>query len=146
MNCQMNIEPYRRKAYYYETDRMDIVHHSNYVRWLEEARVDLLNKIGCPFNEIEKLGLMCPVLSVETEYKFPVRFSDEFEIKCEMTEFNGCKYTLEYVVKNVTTGKIACVGKTSHCFTDTDLKPVRIKNKFPEIYKKFSSIVKDKTV
>ena len=75
----MNIRPYRRKAYYYETDRMDIVHHSNYVRWLEETRVDLLEQIGCPFAEIEKRGLVSPVLSVETNYRFPVRFGDEFE-------------------------------------------------------------------
>ena len=38
---KMTLTPYKRKAFYYETDRMDIIHHSNYVRWLEEARVDL---------------------------------------------------------------------------------------------------------
>mgnify|MGYP002537819121 FL=1 len=50
----MTLTPYKRKAFYYETDRMDIIHHSNYVRWLEEARVDLMEQLGCPFHEIEE--------------------------------------------------------------------------------------------
>ena len=52
----MTLTPYKRKAFYYETDRMDIIHHSNYVRWLEEARVDLMEQLGCPFHEIEARG------------------------------------------------------------------------------------------
>ena len=55
----MTLTPYKRKAFYYETDRMDIIHHSNYVRWLEEARVDLMEQLGCPFHEIEKRGIVC---------------------------------------------------------------------------------------
>ena len=54
----MTLTPYKRKAFYYETDRMDIIHHSNYVRWLEEARVDLMEQLGCPFHEIEALSLI----------------------------------------------------------------------------------------
>lgn len=138
---KMKTEPYKRKAYYYETDRMDIVHHSNYVRWFEEARVDLLNKIDCPFENIEKQGLMSPVLSVETHYKYPVKFADEFEVRCSLTEFNGCTYSLEYEVFNLTSGKIACTGKSQHCFTDSNLRPVRLKKKYPEIYDKFMSVL-----
>ena len=56
----MTLTPYKRKAFYYETDRMDIIHHSNYVRWLEEARVDLMEQLGCPFHEIEERGIVSP--------------------------------------------------------------------------------------
>lgn len=137
----MNIRPYRRKAYYYETDRMDIIHHSNYVRWLEETRVDLLEQIGCPFAEIEKRGLVSPVLGVETNYKYPVRFGDEFEVRARLTEFNGCKYSLEYEIVNITTGQLACTAKTRHCFTDGNLRPARLKKSFPDIYEKFNEMM-----
>ncbi len=70
---------YLRSAYYYETDRMDIVHHSNYVRWLEESRVEMMEKMGFPFSKLEAMGVMVPVLSVQTEYFYPVRFGDKFE-------------------------------------------------------------------
>ncbi len=79
----MTLTPYKRKAFYYETDRMDIIHHSNYVRWLEEARVDLMEQLGCPFHEIEARGIVSPVLSVETHYKYPVRF--ETSLKCAVS-------------------------------------------------------------
>ena len=44
---------YVRKVQYYETDRMGIVHHSNYIRWMEEARTDVLEQIGLPYDKIE---------------------------------------------------------------------------------------------
>lgn len=137
----MNYTPYKRKAYYYETDRMDIVHHSNYVRWLEEARVDLMSQMGYDFVEMEKLGVVSPVLSVETHYKFPVKFGDEFEIRCKVTKFNGCRFELDYEVFNLTTQKISCNAHSSHCFTAADLNPIRLQKKFPDIYKKFSQAI-----
>ena len=40
------MDDYIRRVNYYETDKMGITHHSNYVRWMEEARIDFLEKIG----------------------------------------------------------------------------------------------------
>ncbi|MBQ8107934.1 MAG: acyl-CoA thioesterase [Ruminococcus sp.] len=127
-------KPYRRKAYYYETDRMDIVHHSNYVRWLEEARVDLMAQAGSPFEVIESMGVVSPVLSVTTEYKYPVKFGDEFEVRSKITEFNGCKFSLSYEIFNLTTNKLSCLASSKHCFTDNDLRPIRLQKKLPELY------------
>ena len=47
------MEPYLHKVQYYETDKMGIAHHSNYIRWMEEARVDFLEKIGWGFDRLE---------------------------------------------------------------------------------------------
>ena len=139
----MDITPYRRRAYYYETDKMGIVHHSNYVRILEESRVDLMTKAGLPFIEVEQMGLMIPVLEVSLQYKFPLRFDDEFEVVPTLTDFNGCKFTVRYEINNLTTGKLALTAQTKHCFTDDKLMPVRLKKKFPEVYEKFSQYVEE---
>ena len=114
-------KPYRRKAYYYETDRMDIVHHSNYVRWLEEARVDLMAQAGSPFEVTESMGVVSPVLSVTTEYKYPVKFGDEFEVRAKITEFNGCKFSLSYEIVNLTANKLSCLASTLSFTTVTTL-------------------------
>lgn len=74
------ITPYERDVYYYETDKMGIVHHSNYIRIFEETRIDFLKKAGMPFENIEASGLMMPVLSVECRYKAPLRFGDRFAV------------------------------------------------------------------
>ena len=57
----MKLRPYSRRVYYYETDKMGIVHHSNYIRWFEEARVDLIEQAGLPFQLVEEEGSMTPM-------------------------------------------------------------------------------------
>ncbi|HJB35179.1 MAG TPA: acyl-CoA thioesterase, partial [Candidatus Blautia merdipullorum] len=59
---------YEHKTQYYETDQMGIIHHSNYIRWFEEARVDFMDRCGFSYAQMEKDGLISPVLSVSCEY------------------------------------------------------------------------------
>jgi len=129
--------PYIRKVHYYETDKMGIVHHSNYIRIFEEARIDFLNKIGKPFEEIESLGLLTPILSVNCKYKMPLKFDDEFAVYMRFTRFTGVILDTEYKIENTSTGNIHATGTTMQCFTDSELTPIRIKRNFPEIYKIF---------
>ncbi|MFQ7173111.1 MAG: acyl-CoA thioesterase [Thomasclavelia ramosa] len=60
----MMIRPYLHNAKYYETDRMGIIHHSNYIRWFEEARIDYMNQIGLTYKKMEEEGIISPVLSI----------------------------------------------------------------------------------
>ena len=48
---------YRRKAQYHETDQMGVIHHANYVKWMEEARVAYLDALGFGYVDIERAGL-----------------------------------------------------------------------------------------
>ena len=65
----IDIKNYGRKIQYYETDRMGIVHHSNYIRWMEEARIDALAQIGIPYDKIEAAGILIPVLEASPYVK-----------------------------------------------------------------------------
>ena len=132
------LKPYERSVFYYETDKMSIMHHSNYIRILEETRVSILNQAGTPFEKIEALGILMPVLSVDCQYKSPLRFDDEFAVYPKIVKFNGTIMELEYRIINTTTGKLCAEGHSSHCFTDSDLKPIRTKNKYPDIYRIFN--------
>lgn len=138
----MYFKPYSRKVYYYETDRMNIVHHSNYIRWLEEARIDLLDQMGISFPEIESRGLLIPVLSAECSYKYPLRYGDTFKISCRIDSFNGCKFGLSYEIMNVSSDRLSGTAASSHCFTDTQLRPLRIKKQYPDIYQAFKEATK----
>ena len=68
--------PCEHKVQYYETDGMGIVHHSNYIRWFEEARVGLLEQLGFGYDRIEAEGFSSPVLEVTCQYKTMARFGD----------------------------------------------------------------------
>ncbi|MBD5080522.1 MAG: acyl-CoA thioesterase [Ruminococcaceae bacterium] len=137
----MKIEPFYRTALYYETDKMAVVHHSNYVRWLEEARIDFLKQVGLPYDEMEKNGIMIPVLSVSCQYKYAVRFNDTVCIKMKMEDFNGLKFRISYRVTDKETDDIRVIAETAHFFVDSDFKPIRMKNIDPHIYDVFKSLV-----
>lgn len=137
----MKIEPFYRTALYYETDKMAVVHHSNYVRWLEEARIDFLKQVGLPYDEMEKNGIMIPVLSVSCQYKYAVRFNDTVCIKMKMEDFNGLKFRISYRVTDKETDEIRVIAETAHFFVDDSFKPIRMKNVDPHIYDVFKGLV-----
>ena len=95
-----NIKIYRRKVHYYETDQMAIVHHSNYIRWFEEARIDFLEQIGLPMSEIERQKVQIPVLSVTSHYKTMTRFEDEVLVGMKIEKYNGPKLITNTLVSS----------------------------------------------
>ncbi len=131
---------FERKINYYETDRMGIVHHSNYIRFLEEARCDMLDFSKMPYSAYEEQGIMIPVLGVSLDFKRHVTFDDVILIKPFVKEFNGVRLTMGYVVTNKKTGDIVLTGETKHCFTDKNLKPVNLKKACLDFYQKFENL------
>ena len=75
----MEITAYRHRVQYYETDQMKVVHHSNYIRWFEEARTDFLEKSGFSYAWMEEQGIIIPVLSVSAEYKAMVHYGELYQ-------------------------------------------------------------------
>ena len=55
---------YAHKVQYYETDMMGMVHHANYIRWMEEARIDFMDRLGFSYRKMEEEGVVSPVRSV----------------------------------------------------------------------------------
>lgn len=132
---------YERKINYYETDRMGVVHHSNYIRFLEEARCFLLEKVGMPFAMLEENGVTIPVLGVNVTYKHHVTFADVLQIKVFIKEYNGVRMTIGYDVRDKKTGNVVIIAETKHCFTDRNLKPVNLKKYAPEFSDKYESLL-----
>lgn len=133
---------YERKINYYETDRMGIVHHSNYIRFLEEARCYMLEQIGYPYSKIETDGLMIPVLEVRCEYKHHVTYDDTIKIEVYVKEFKGVKLIMGYNVTNKKTGETVIKAETKHCFTDNNIKPISLKKHNIDLYEKMMKLIK----
>lgn len=122
------------RVQYYETDQMGIVHHSNYIRWFEEARTDLLETLGLSYARMEEMGAISPVLSVSCEYKQPVRYGETVRILPRVTGYNGVRMEVTYRVEDAATGALRAQGKSSHCFLDARTGiPARLKKTHPEI-------------
>ena len=135
---------YERKINYYETDKMGIVHHSNYIRFFEEARCDLLEVCKLPYDVMEEKGIMSPVLGVSCSYKQHVTYGDTIQIHTYIKEFTGVKFTVAYEIYNKKTCKLCVLGESNHCFTDYNLKPLNIKKHHNDVFNQFLNIVQEK--
>ena len=125
---------YVRTPHYYETDQMKIVHHSNYIRWFEEARIHYLDSIGMSFAEQEATGIVCPVLTVNARYLRMVRFGDTVRIETRLHLYSGPRYGFSYRVVDQATGEVCCTGESTHCFLGADGRILRVKREYPRMH------------
>ena len=126
------MEKYKHKVQYYETDKMGITHHSNYIRWMEEARVNWLDKIGWSFEKLENLGMISPVVEINCKYINSTKFNDIVEINVMLKEYKGVKLIVEYEMINSKTKELVAKGESKHCFMTKDGKIISIKKEYPE--------------
>ena len=124
---------YTHKVHYYETDRMGITHHSNYIRWMEEARIEFLKNIGWGYEKIEEMGIISPVTAVECRYKNTTTFADIVHIDVWVEEFKGVRLKIRYSMKK-SDGTLVCEGVSEHCFMNKDGKIISLKREYPDIY------------
>ena len=132
---------FERKINYYETDKMGVVHHSNYIRFMEEARCSWLESIQMPFDLLEENNITIPVLGVNCSYKYHVTFGDTIKIKLWVKEYSGVRMTIGYNITDKKTEKTILVGETNHCFTDKNLKPINLKKYNSEFSNKFQNLL-----
>ena len=121
---------YTRPVYYYETDKMGVVHHSNYLRWLEEARNFYFSDVNLAYVETESYGVMSPVTDINIKFKRPAKFGDNFTVRLEMTKYTGVRFRVTYTVVNQN-GDVLIEGESGHAFIGADLRPVSLARAIP---------------
>lgn len=134
------MQSYFRKVNYYETDKMGIVHHSNYIKWLEEARVDMMDQMGYSFKKLEEEGILSPVLSYNVEIKHSSTFDDIIEIIPKVKSYNSVRLEMSYEIK--LKDKIIATALTKHCFTNDKGLPQRLNKILPELDEKMKKELK----
>ena len=134
---------YARKAQYHETDQMGIIHHANYVKWMEEARLAYLGKLGLGYQQVEDEGVFSPVVSVAVQYKSPVHFSDEVDVKVSVKEYTSVKLELAYEFFNKTTEQLCAVASSVHCFVKKG-RIISLKRELPTLHETLSALASGK--
>lgn len=139
--------PYLRRVYYYETDKMEIVHHSNYIRWMEEARLDFMQQVGLNYEDMEKNGIIMPVIEISCNYIYSVRFNEVVNIYTKLVFFNGIKLVFDYEIYSESSGLLAASGTSSHCFLDnTNRTPLSLRKRYLEFYERGMVLLKEKEI
>lgn len=119
---------------YAETDKMGIVHHSNYAIWFEAGRTDFLKQIGVSYSEIEARGVMMPLYEITCRFKRPAKYEDEIAVVTSLKELTRVRIILSYEVINIKTNTLLATGETLQAFTDCALKPLNVERAIPDIY------------
>ncbi|MBR6381050.1 MAG: acyl-CoA thioesterase [Lachnospiraceae bacterium] len=127
------MKEYIHTVQYYETDKMGITHHSNYIRWMEEARIAFLSALGYEYDRLEEMVIVSPVLKISCDYRKTTTFPDRISIRVSVEEFRGVKLFLAYEMRNEA-GEIVCTASSSHAFLGRDGRPVRMKQDYPDLY------------
>ena len=124
----MTLQPYRHEVKYYETDKMGVTHHSNYIRIMEEARLDWMDQMGYGFEKMEAEGIVSPVLSVTCSFKKSTTFKDVIEVSLRLKQLSEIRLTIAYTMR--VGGQIVCTAESTHCFFDAG-RPAVIATRFP---------------
>lgn len=103
---------YGRRVQFYETDAQGIVHHSNYFRYFEEARGELLRSLGFPYSELRKEGIDVVLLSADCEFIKPLHYDEEFEVRLYLSHIDRFFFSFRYELYSGAILKAK--GKTKH--------------------------------
>ena len=123
---------YNRNIHVYETDLMGIVHHSNYLRFCEEARVAWFRQNGLSVLSKEDIfGLV--VVETRVQHKRPLRYGDQLEIEIQL-QVKGAKLLIQYHLKSA--AHTFAVAETVHCRIDENFKVKRLDQKMMRLTEK----------
>lgn len=121
------------KVRYAETDAMGVVHHSSYLLWMEEARVEYLAHSGYPYTRMEAEGFFLPVSEMTCRFLAPARFGEEVEVRLRVERLREASVTIGYEMVNAA-GKVVCRASTVHPVVDRSLRVVRMPPRMKEVF------------
>lgn len=123
---------------YYETDQMAVVHHSNYIRYFEIARDEMMVQLGFPIEKCEKeLGVLVPIVSVECHFRYPARMGDVLTATAEVNKVPMAKMIIKQAVYNQD-GVLCAEGSVTLGFLNKEtFMPVRCPEPVTELFEKY---------
>lgn len=124
---------YQHRVQFYETDEMGIVHHSNYLRFCEEARVAWAHSRGLIDYQKKGSASMFAVYETRVRHLKPAVFGDEIEIQLE-AKSEGVRIHIQYRLS--ARGQTVAVAETTHVSLDPNLKLMRLPAAMKEILEK----------
>ena len=105
---------------------MGIVYHTNYIRWFEIGRIELLRKMGITYSEVEKDGFYLPVTRVYCHYHLPAHYDEIVLVETRIAYLKRASIKFTYLIWDESRENLLTEGYTIHACTDRDGKIIRI--------------------
>ncbi|MCA1053838.1 acyl-CoA thioesterase [Rossellomorea aquimaris] len=138
----MHISENTVQVRYAETDQMGVVYHANYLIWMELGRTQLIEDLGFNYAEVEKDGILSPVVDLNISYKTPVRYGEKALVKTWVEDYDGIRITYGYEIYNGE-NQLAITGQSKHvCVKKDSFRPISIRRMFPEWHEAYENAKK----
>ncbi len=124
----------RLRVRYADTDRMGVAYYANYLVWFEVARTEWLRRLGITYREIEAAGFLLPVIEACCQYRQPVRYDDEIEVRARGLLLSAVRVEFRYEVVRAGEGEPAATGRTVHASTDAGGRPRRLPDRVKGLF------------
>jgi acyl-CoA thioester hydrolase len=115
---------HRIRVRFAETDAMGIVHHANYLLYLEEARVAYLRALDRPYTELRREGVDHAVLESFVQYRKPLAFDEEVDVHLVLAAVSRATFQMAYLL--TVDGEVRATAATAHGAVNADGRPVRL--------------------
>ena len=120
------VHDHRITVRYAETDAMGVAHHSSYVAWLEEARIEWLRANGIIYRDLESQGLFMPVTQVQVTYRRPFRFDDTLVLRTRLESEGRCSLRFFTDFRLAEADIIHASGEVTVTAVDSASRPTRL--------------------
>lgn len=126
---------------FFDTDAMEVVHHSNYIRWFEIGRVEFLRMAGITLGQLMEDGYVFPITDISAKFLSPGRFDDILVIETTPTALTKAKMAFDYRILRKGEETVLVTGHTQNVFTNRETgKIARLPEKY---YTKLIAMLKD---
>lgn len=138
------------RVHYKETDQMGVVHHGNYVNWFEIGRTEMMRDAGIAYSDMEKMGLILPVLDMKIKYRQSAHYDECVAVYTCISHYSAVRLQFDYEVRRISmendsernnfdaseqNGALLATGSTLHMWLNNQWKPARIDKVAPEAFK-----------
>src|SRR5262249_32942935 len=114
-----------------DTDQMGVVYYANYLRYFEAARAEFLRQRGRSGRDLDRWGVVLPVIEAYCKYRRPAHYEDLLDVHVEVAHAAAASFRFEYRVMR---GSELCAeGWTAHACVGKDGKPCRFPPELREL-------------
>lgn len=125
------------RVLYVDTDRSEVVYHSNYLRYFEVGRTSLMRDAAYPYKEIEQSGYVYPIFDLGITFYHPLYYDDLMYIHTRPSELERVRLRFDYLITHAEKGTLICKGFTKHCALNLSGVPVAVDEKTVQLWKSF---------
>ncbi len=111
---------------YADVDRMGLLHHTVYLKYLERSREEFIRRRGGDYAALEDSGVLVVVVEANLRYRRPARFDDVLAVRLEVTEIGAASMRIAYEIRREGEDEPLATATTRHALVSRDGRVLRM--------------------